>query len=136
MISNAKRHQETDICTSRCHRFQIRLFHIAFGLVNARPKRHPVLKYFTRVPAFRKPFGFCPRWATDLDWKMSAPRIIPAFSALSIRRAESLSTHGTSPDDFLAVKCLTLSLQRVINRKFPLQPHQKHYITQYEELGF
>ena len=28
------------------------------------------------------------------------------------------------------------SLPRVINVKFPLQPHQKHYITQYEELGF
>ena len=31
---------------------------------------------------------------------------------------------------------LTLSLSRVINVKFPLQPHQKYYITQYEELGF
>ena len=31
---------------------------------------------------------------------------------------------------------LTLSLSRVINFKFPLQPHQKDYITQYEELGF
>ena len=31
---------------------------------------------------------------------------------------------------------LTLSLPRVINSKFPLQPHQKYYITQYEELGF
>ena len=25
---------------------------------------------------------------------------------------------------------------RVINVKFPLQPHQKYYITQYEEFGF
>ena len=25
---------------------------------------------------------------------------------------------------------------RVINVKFPLQPRQKYYITQYEELGF
>ena len=31
---------------------------------------------------------------------------------------------------------LTLSVPRVINLKFPLQPHQKYYITQYEELGF
>ena len=31
---------------------------------------------------------------------------------------------------------LTSSLPRVINFKFPLQPHQKYYITQYEELGF
>ena len=31
---------------------------------------------------------------------------------------------------------LTLSLPRVINLKFPLQPHQKYYTAQYEELGF
>ena len=31
---------------------------------------------------------------------------------------------------------LTLSLPRVINFKFPLQPHQKYNITQYGELGF
>ena len=30
----------------------------------------------------------------------------------------------------------THSLPRVINVKFPLQPHQIHYIPQYEELGF
>ena len=30
----------------------------------------------------------------------------------------------------------TLSLLRVINFKFPLQPHRKYYITQYEELCF
>ena len=30
----------------------------------------------------------------------------------------------------------TLSLPRVINLKPLLQPHQKYYITQYEELGF
>ena len=29
-----------------------------------------------------------------------------------------------------------LSLPRVVNFKFALQPHQKYYITQYEELGF
>ena len=28
------------------------------------------------------------------------------------------------------------ALPRVINVKFPLQPHQKYHITQYEELGF
>ena len=32
--------------------------------------------------------------------------------------------------------CLTLSLPRVINFQFPLQPHQKYYTTQYGELGF
>ena len=31
---------------------------------------------------------------------------------------------------------LVRSLPRMISSKFPLQPHQKHYITQYEELGF
>ena len=31
---------------------------------------------------------------------------------------------------------VTLSLKRVINVKFPLQLHQKYYITQYGELGF
>ena len=31
---------------------------------------------------------------------------------------------------------LSLSLPGVINVKFPLQPHQKYYITPYEELGF
>ena len=31
---------------------------------------------------------------------------------------------------------LTLSLPRVINFKFLLQPHHKSYTTQYEELGF
>ena len=30
---------------------------------------------------------------------------------------------------------VTLSLPRVINVKFPLQPHQKCYVTQYGELG-
>ena len=31
---------------------------------------------------------------------------------------------------------LTLSLPRVINLEFPLEPHQKYNIIQYEELGF
>ena len=31
---------------------------------------------------------------------------------------------------------LTLSLPRVINFKFPLRPHQKYCITQYQELDF
>ena len=30
----------------------------------------------------------------------------------------------------------TFSLLRVTNFNFPLQPQQKYYITQYEELGF
>ena len=36
----------------------------------------------------------------------------------------------------LGVKRSTLSLPRVINVKFPLQPHQKCDMTQYEELAF
>ena len=28
------------------------------------------------------------------------------------------------------------SLSKVINVRFPLQPHQRYYITQYGELGF
>ena len=35
-----------------------------------------------------------------------------------------------------SLSVLTLSLPRVINIKFLLQPHQKYYITLYEELGF
>ena len=31
---------------------------------------------------------------------------------------------------------LSLSFPTVANIKFPLQPHQKYYITKYEELGF
>ena len=31
---------------------------------------------------------------------------------------------------------MTLSLARVINFRFPLQPQQKYYVIQYEELGF
>ena len=35
------------------------------------------------------------------------------------------------------LKCrLTLPLPIVINFKFPLHPHEKFYITQYEEFGF
>ena len=30
---------------------------------------------------------------------------------------------------------VTLSLPRVINFKFPQQPHKKYYFTQYEEIG-
>ena len=36
----------------------------------------------------------------------------------------------------VSTKALTLSLPRVIYFKFLLQPHQKYYITQYEEFGF
>ena len=37
---------------------------------------------------------------------------------------------------FLEFSSLILSFPRVINVKFPVQPHQKYNIPQYEELGF
>ena len=43
-------------------------------------------------------------------------------------------TEKLSGQNFLAI--LTLSLPRVINVKFPLQPHQKYNIAQYRELDF
>ena len=36
----------------------------------------------------------------------------------------------------ILILALTLSLPRVINFKFLLQPHQQYYITQYGERGF
>ena len=38
--------------------------------------------------------------------------------------------------DRVGLKSLTLSLPRLINIKYLLQPHHKYYITQYGELGF
>ena len=58
----------------------------------------------------------CATWLPTslLAWQMSPPQYM----------------HG------LAARVLTLSLPRAINVKFPLQPHQKYYITQHGELGF
>ena len=36
----------------------------------------------------------------------------------------------------MTMRGLILSFPKVINLKFPLQSHQKYYITQYGELGF
>ena len=44
------------------------------------------------------------------------------------------SGRSATPNQFSHT--ITLSLPRVIRVKFPLQPHQKYNITQYEELGF
>ena len=55
---------------------------------------------------------------------------------ISLSDRPGLETHGTISLKFGPVKCLTLSVPRVINLQFPLQPLQKYYITQYGELGF
>ena len=47
-----------------------------------------------------------------------------------------LFTGGRNENCAATHKTLTLSLPRVINFKFLLQPHQKYNITQYEELSF
>ena len=39
-------------------------------------------------------------------------------------------------EDIEVIPTITLSPPRMINYRFPLQPQQKYYITQYEELGF
>ena len=57
-------------------------------------------------------------------------RRIQTWSPLLI--SESLGLVFWSP----ITEDLTLSLLRMINVKFPLQPHQKYYITQYGELDF
>ena len=52
---------------------------------------------------------------------------------------KSIALPADAAIDFLmdiGSRILTLSLPRVINFKFLLQPHQKYYITQCEELGF
>ena len=51
-------------------------------------------------------------------------------SALRPRWAQAIRSYG------LAYHALALSLPRVINIKFPMQPNQNYYITHYDELGF
>ena len=48
----------------------------------------------------------------------------------------STSCHHGHDHGVLLRLWLTLSLPRVINVKFPLQPHRKYYMTQCEELDF
>ena len=63
-----------------------------------------------------------------LSWDISGRRRSRWFGIM-----KSASTHEwVTENDSL----LTLSLPRVINLKFLVQPHQKYYVTQYEELGF
>ena len=52
----------------------------------------------------------------------------PCVSGIIRRRCQLL--------EVIWISFLTLSLPRVINFKFPLQPHQKYYITKYEEPVF
>ena len=54
----------------------------------------------------------------------------------NVDEVEALAADYGLTINFFTTGGLTLSLPRVINIKFPLQPHQKYYMTQYEELGF
>ena len=60
--------------------------------------------------------------------------------ALPRNSGHSAPGHSKQSDEklyfFLGGCFLIFSLPRVANVKFPLQPHQIYYITQYEELGF
>ena len=64
---------------------------------------------------------------SSLTSKLFAANSRPTFTCKRARRDFRVAIKSGS---------LTLSLPRVINCKFPLQPHQKYYITQYEEFGF
>ena len=66
--------------------------------------------------------------ATNRDFRREFSKIV------CILKTSSVST-GNGPWT-MKVWTTTWSLARVINFKFLLQPHQKYYITQYEELGF
>ena len=67
------------------------------------------------------------RW--HLTWKSLYNEIMNLTDRLS-------SLSDPPPEQTPPQKKLTLSLPKMINFKFPLQPHQKYYITQDEELGF
>ena len=55
----------------------------------------------------------------------------------SLVRRRWLHSICRAPHEKKVGQCvLTLSLPRVINIRFPLQPHQQYNITQYEERGF
>ena len=62
-----------------------------------------------------------------------SPTSISQFAnvCMSVRQPPWSGLEVSSP----IIKRLTLSLFRVISFKFPLQLHQKYYITQYVELG-
>ena len=56
-----------------------------------------------------------------------------------VLKTSDSETNGQNPfylPILLRARALTLSLPRVTNVKFLLQPHLKYYITQYEEHGF
>ena len=74
---------------------------------------------------------------------MSIPGIVGSYlSAYSLLRFSSLWTKRKMNSAQGSVSYWSVwlgvspSLPRVINFKFPLHPHQKYHITQYEELGF
>ena len=57
-------------------------------------------------------------------------------TATNVLGSDSATSEVTVRGEFLLQNTLILSLPRVINAKFLLQPHQKYYVTQYEELDF
>ena len=68
--------------------------------------------------------------ARELERSSSLPQTLrPNFCTFH-------KTHGVDQVQKVhSPNLLTLSLPRVINVKFPLPPHEKYYIIQYEELG-
>ena len=64
----------------------------------------------------------------------------PTWEELSLPKANKRVSHPPLPHWSAWNKCQGSPAQeafpRVINLQFPLNPHQKYYITQYEELGF
>ena len=79
----------------------------------------------------RKPLS---TWAA-VCWKpRSFPRAEQRVRSPS-RRLRVKRCRAVTKYNLYGAHMLTLSLPRVINVKFPLQPHQKYYITQHEELG-
>ena len=91
---------------------------------------------------------FCvPRLPSSLPWSWSLPRQIPPLVQWrSMPAGEHNSVRRHITDNLWAITAngqvptlgsvLALPLPRVINVKFPLQPQQKYYTTQYGELGF
>ena len=66
-------------------------------------------------------------------WRATRPC---SASTREWRRLTSARRRTSLPQEVRCPTPLALSPPRVINFKFPLQPHQKYYIRQYEELGF
>ena len=73
----------------------------------------------------------------DASWRSCKRRCQANRDFFLERNMNCCSARCGAKVRIVRIKPLTLSLPRVINIKFPLQHHQKYYITQYEgELGF